>query len=178
LSTIKTTLFEKSNETEAHAERMAALTKRLGMELSLDEPDLVSLELTATLHDIGKIGIPSNILSKPGTLTDEEWAEVKKHPEIGYRIALTIPELQGIADYILCHHERWDGKGYPQGISGDKIPLISRIVSIIDSFDAMTEDRPYRKALSKEAAIEEILKNSGTQFDPTIAKVFVEKLLG
>ena len=124
ISSIKTTMFEKSNETEEHAERLAALSKALGRELNLNEEDLVALELVSTLHDIGKISIDQNILSKPGKLNEEEWAEIKKHPEVGYRIAQTVPELKQISEYILCHHERWDGKGYPQGLAGEEIPLL------------------------------------------------------
>jgi PAS domain S-box/diguanylate cyclase (GGDEF) domain len=177
LSTIKELLFSKSNETAEHAERMAQLARRLGTELALSEADIVSLELMATLHDIGKIGISNSVLSKPGKLDEAEWAEIRRHPEIGYRIALTIPELQGIAGYILCHHERWDGTGYPQGIKGEEIPYISRIVSVIDAFDAMTEDRSYHKAMSNEEAAAELICHAGAQFDPTIARIFVERVL-
>ena len=177
LSTIKELLFSKSNETVEHAERMGKLARRLGAELALNEVDIVSLELMATLHDIGKIGISNSILSKPGKLDELEWTEIRRHPEMGYRIALTIPELQGIAGYILCHHERWDGKGYPQGIKGEDIPYISRIVSVIDAFDAMTEDRSYHKGMSSEEAAQEIMRHAGTQFDPDVARVFVEKIL-
>ena len=177
LATIKELLFSKSNETAEHAERMAQLARRLGAELSLNEVDIVSLELMATLHDIGKIGISNSVLSKPDKLDESEWTEIRRHPEIGYRIALTIPELQGIAGYILCHHERWDGTGYPQGIKGEEIPYISRIVSVVDAFDAMTEDRSYHKGMSSEDAASEILRYAGSQFDPTIARIFVERIL-
>ncbi len=177
LATIKELLFSKSNETVEHAERMAKLARSLGAELALNEADIVSLELMATLHDIGKIGISNSILSKPGKLDELEWAEIRRHPEMGYRIALTIPELQGIAGYILCHHERWDGTGYPQGIKGEEIPYISRIVSVIDAFDAMTEDRSYHKGMSSEEAANEIIRYAGKQFDPDIARVFVEQIL-
>ena len=177
ISSIKTTMFEKSNETEEHAERMAGLSKKLGKAMGFSEDDLVSLELVTTLHDIGKISIDQSILDKPGKLNDEEWTEIRKHPDVGYRIALTVPELSRIAEYILCHHERWDGKGYPQGLVGDKIPVVSRILSIVDSYDAMTQDRAYRKAMPKETAILELRNNAGTQFDPAIVPVFIEKVL-
>lgn len=177
ISSIKTTMYEKSNETEEHAERMAGLSKKLGKAMGFSEDDLVSLELVTTLHDIGKISIDQSILDKPGKLNDEEWAEIRKHPDVGYRIALTVPELSSIAEYILCHHERWDGKGYPQGLRGEKIPVVSRILSIVDSYDAMTQDRAYRKAMPKEAAILELQNNAGTQFDPEVVRVFIEKVL-
>ena len=159
--------------------RMVAdyLSKELGQALRLKDEDLVSLELVSTLHDIGKISIDRNILTKGGKLTEEEWAEIRRHPEVGYRIAQTVPELRRIAEYILCHHERWDGKGYPGGLSGESIPLLSRIIAIVDSYDAMTQDRSYRKAMTKEAAIEEIRRNAGTQFDPVIAGIFIEQVL-
>lgn len=177
VSSIRTTMFEKSHETEAHAERMAELSKELGRVLGLTEEKLIELELLSTLHDIGKISIDSNILSKPGILTKEEWSEIKKHPEVGFRITQASPELRHISEYILSHHERWDGGGYPQGLSGMQIPLLSRILLVVDSYDAMTQDRTYRKAMTKEAAAAEILNNAGTQFDPVIARVFVEKVL-
>ena len=177
ISSIKTTMFEKSNETEEHAERMAELAKKFGKVLGFNDDGLVSLELVTTLHDIGKISIDQRILDKPGKLTEEEWIEIRKHPDVGYRIALTVPELSRIAEYILCHHERWDGNGYPQGLHGEEIPLTARILTIVDSYDAMTQDRAYRKAMSKEAAIIEIRKNAGTQFDPELTEIFVNKVL-
>ena len=177
ISSIKNTMFEKSNETEEHAERLAELSRKLGKAVGLDNEELSDLELLATLHDIGKIGIDDSILSKPGKLTEDEWLEMKKHPEIGYRITSASPELKHISEYILSHHERWDGKGYPQGLSGTNIPLLSRIIAIVDSFDAMTQDRVYRKAMTKNAAAQEIIKNAGTQFDPEIAKIFVKNVL-
>ena len=178
ISSIKTTLNEKSLETEAHAERMAAMAKQLGKSIGLNEEDLVSVELAATLHDIGKISLDSNILAKTGKLNEADWIEIKKHPEVGFRIAQTVPELMRISEFILSHHERWDGKGYPQGLAGEDIPLISRIIAVVDSFDAMTQDRAYRKALTIDQAVQEIRKNAGTQFDPKLALVFVETVLG
>ena len=177
-STIKELLFSKSIETMEHADRLAGLAKKLGIEVGLGEADMDALELMATLHDLGKIGINSSILSKPGPLDDDEWMEIRKHPEVGYRIALTIPELQGIAGYILSHHERWDGTGYPQGLSKHEIPYISRLISVVDAFDAMTESRPYRNPVSEEEAAREILLHAGTQFDPEVAKTFIEHVLG
>lgn len=178
ISSIMTTVYEKSQETEKHAERLAELSTRTGRMLNLMEKDLGELQLLGMLHDIGKIGIDDKILNKPGKLTEEEWIVMKKHPEIGYRIARASHKLSRIADYILSHHERWDGMGYPRGLKGEDIPLLSRILSVADAYDAMTEDRIYRKALSKEEAIEEIRRNSGSQFDPLIANIFIESVLG
>lgn len=174
LKSIKKTLEEKSHETEAHATRLIVLSKELGKVLNLAKDKLYELELLSNLHDIGKIGISNHILNKKGPLTDEEWIEMKKHPEIGYRIAQSTTELGGIAKYILCHHERWDGNGYPRGLKEDEIPLLSRIISVVDSYDAMTDNRVYRKGISKEAALEEIERCAGTQFDPKIARLFIQ----
>ena len=169
-------MFEKSQETEEHADRMVQLSKLVGKAMGLTERQLNELELLSTLHDIGKMGVSAEILSKPGKLSDREWVEIRKHPEIGFRIAQATSELIPIAEYILYHHERWDGKGYPEGLIGDKIPLLSRIVAIVDAFDAMTNDRAYRSAMTKNEAIEEIRRNSGTQFDPDISKVFIQQV--
>lgn len=177
LSSIKTTMFEKSNETEEHAERLAELSKKLGRVLGLTDEDLVALELLSTLHDIGKISIDLGILTKAGKLTDDEWAQIKKHPAVGYRITQSSPELRHISEYILSHHERWDGLGYPHGLAGENIPLLSRILSVVDAYDAMTEDRSYRSAMTNDDAIDEIRKNAGTQFDPQIAAAFIDKVL-
>lgn len=173
LETLRITLFERSHETEEHTSRMAVLSTKLGKAMGLSNDDLNNLTLLSSLHDIGKINIDDSILTKPGKLTEDEWVEMKKHPAIGYRIAMASSELRSIAELILCHQERWDGKGYPQGLSGENIPLLSRIISIVDAYDAMTHDRSYRKALSKEVAINEISVNAGSQFDPEIAQLFV-----
>jgi diguanylate cyclase (GGDEF)-like protein/PAS domain S-box-containing protein len=173
ISSIKMTMFEKSHETQAHAERLAKLSRKLGKALSLTEEQLVELELLSTLHDIGKVSVDQNILTKVEELTEEEWSELKRHPEVGYRITNASPELKNISEYILSHHERWDGNGYPKGLAGEEIPLLSRIIAVVDSYDAMTNDRDYRKSMSREEAIQEINKNAGKQFDPFIAKVFI-----
>lgn len=178
IASIKTTMYEKSYETEEHAERLAEFSLKLGRQLKLKDEQLVELRLFATLHDIGKIGVDERILTKKAKLNEEDWREIRKHPEIGYRISQSSPELKHISEYILCHHERWDGNGYPQGLSGEEIPLLSRVLSIVDAYDAMTNERVYRKAMAREEAIAEIVKNSGSQFDPEIAEVFVKKVLG
>ncbi|WP_165792065.1 cache domain-containing protein [Desulfocucumis palustris] len=174
IASLKATLFEKSLETEEHAERLKLMGIKLGQAMGLSSLHLDELELLAMLHDIGKIAIKETILSKPGKLSETEWEEMKKHSEIGYRIAQATPELSRIADYILCHHEWWNGKGYPQGLKGVEIPLLSRILSIVDAYDAMTSNRVYRKAMSREAAAEELKKFTGIQFDPELVKVFID----
>jgi len=177
IKSIKATMFEKNQETDEHADRIAALSKMVGNKLNLSPTAIDELVLLAMLHDIGKVGIDERILNKPGKLNDEEWIEMKKHPEIGYRIAMASVELMPIAEFILCHQERWDGKGYPQGLAGEDIPVLSRIIAVVDAYDAMTQDRVYRKAMAKEVAINEIIMNAGTQFDPNIANLFVEEVL-
>lgn len=177
ISSIKATMHEKSHETQEHAERLTYLSKELGKQMKLSQQELDVLELVATLHDIGKVGIDDRILNKPAKLDEEEWVKMKKHSEIGYRIAMSSPDLVPIADYILSLHEQWDGNGYPQGIKEEKIPLLSRIVSVVDAYDAMTEDRAYRKAMSEAEAEMEIKKNAGIQFDPKIVTLFLDKVL-
>lgn len=173
LSSIMATMYERSQETEEHAKRLSVLSKMIGQKMNLPQEKIDVLGLFAMLHDIGKIGIDNSILNKPGKLSIEEWEVMKRHPEIGYRIAMSTTELKPIAEYILTHHERWDGKGYPKGILGENIPLFSRILAVVDTYDAMTEDRVYRKAMTKEATMEEIKKNSGTQFDPYVVEIFI-----
>ena len=134
------------------------------------------LGLLARFHDLGKVGIPDNILNKPGKLTDEEFDRMRKHSEMGYRIAQSVPDLAPIADLILKHHEWWDGRGYPLGLAGESIPLSCRILFIADAYDAMTEDRPYRKAMDRGEAIEELQRCAGTQFDPDLVADFIDLL--
>ncbi len=174
LSSIMATMYERSHETEEHAKRIAFISRKIGENMNLPPNALDELELFSMLHDIGKIGIDDRILNKPGKLNDHERFIMKKHPEIGYRIAMSSPELEPVAEYILYHHERWDGSGYPKGLKGEKIPLLSRILAVSDAYDAMIEDRIYRKAMSVDDAVTEIKSNSGTQFDPHVVKVFIE----
>jgi len=176
ISSLGKTLEERDYETKEHMQRMKILANKMGHKLNLTESELDELNLLATLHDIGKIALADNIILKPGKLTQDEWKAIKKHPEIGYRIASKSPELSPIADSILSHHEKWDGTGYPRGLKGKEIPFISRIIAVLDAFDAMTNDRPYRKAMSRREAMVEIIKCSGTQFDPRIVSAFAELL--
>lgn len=177
IQSITKTLYEKDHETEEHANRLKDYCNQIGKLVGLSELELNELEIFAALHDIGKIAINENILNKKEKLTEDDWYKLKKHPEIGYRIVKSVPELINIADYILAHHERWDGNGYPQGLKGENIPLPSRILAVVDAYDAMINDRAYRKALSKDESVKELLINSGKQFDPYIVEVFIEKIL-
>ncbi|MDD3141067.1 MAG: PAS domain S-box protein [Lachnospiraceae bacterium] len=172
MTAIMATLFAKSQETEKHAKRLAELSKMIGIQMNIPQQTLDLLELFAMLHDVGKIGIDDRILNKPDMLDGEEWQMMKQHPEIGYKIAISSPELEPIAEYILTHHEYWDGSGYPLGIKGEEIPLLSRILAVADSYDAMIENRIYKKAISREEAIEEINKCSEKKFDPRIVQAF------
>lgn len=168
------TLSVRSDETKEHAVRMTDLAFKLGYKINLNDDELNNLNLLATLHDIGKVTVPEAILNKPGSLTDEEWEEIKAHPERGYRIAAATEEFTSVAKYILHHHERWDGRGYPGGLVGEEIPLLSRIITIVDSFDVMTNGRPYKEPMSQEEALKEINDCAGTQFDPDLADEFIK----
>ena len=160
-----------------HSNRVSELCKFLGMALELPDLEIFKLEVSGLLHDIGKIAIQEQILHKPGPLSAVEWNEIIQHPEIGYRILCTSIEMTEIAKYVLYHHERYDGLGYPKGLKQDEIPLLSRIISVADSFDAMTNQRSYKETLNKDMAIKEMLDNKGKQFDPHVVDVFVEKVL-
>ena len=177
MKSIKTTLHEKSYETQEHCSRMSQFARMLGHALEIPFQDLDILELAASLHDVGKISIDLSILQKTDKLNEQYWEALKKHPEVGWRITQAIPELNPISDIILYHHERWDGTGYPRGLAGEEIPLMARIISIVDAYDAMIEERPYRKAMSKEEAIAELLRMGGTQFDKNMAEIFVNQVL-
>ncbi|SHG69028.1 PAS domain S-box-containing protein/diguanylate cyclase (GGDEF) domain-containing protein [Thermosyntropha lipolytica DSM 11003] len=174
IDTLLSTLMEKSAETREHAERMRDWGIKIAKHLRLSARELDEISLLALLHDIGKVGVKEEILKKPAPLTEDEWREMRRHPEIGCRIAQNTAELLSVADYILAHHERWDGKGYPKGLKGEEIPLLARIIAVVDAYDAMTSDRPYRKALTHEEALEEIRRNAGTQFDPRIVEIFID----
>jgi diguanylate cyclase (GGDEF)-like protein/PAS domain S-box-containing protein len=174
ITSMMSTVYEKSQETEEHAKRLVAMTRKIGRKLNLSQKNLGELELFCLLHDIGKVVIDDRILKKDTALTNEEWKQMKRHPEVGYKIASSSPELASVANFILSHHERWDGSGYPRRLMGEEIPMLSRILAVVDAYDAMVNDRFYRKALSKEDAMQEIINNAGTQFDPQIVDIFKE----
>ncbi len=174
LNVLLTALAEKDDITKGHTDRVAQLCQRVAEELMLSKDKITNLLLLAEVHDLGKIGIPDKILFKPGKLNDEEWEIMKKHTEIGYRIAKSSPDLSSVAELILKHHERWDGKGYPLRLKGEEIPIECRILSVVDSFDAMTNQRPYNVPKTIDEAVEEIKRCSGSQFDPKVVEAFVK----
>ena len=177
INTIIKTLHEKNPREEQHSQRVSEICQSIGRELGFSEIKISKLKVVGLLHDIGKIAIDESILNKPGKLTEQERDEIKRHPDIGYRILSTSHDMSELADCILAHHERWDGTGYPKGLKGEAIPTIARIIALADSYDAMTSERSYRKPLSEEVALAEIQKNAGSQYDPEIARIFVEKVL-
>lgn len=172
--TLTNTLHERDYITEGHSERLQDLVTRLGRSIDLSETRLAEMRLFAHFHDIGKVGIPDRILLKPGALSNDERYEMQKHCEIGYRLAQSGPELLPIADWILKHHEWWDGNGYPLGISGQEVPLECRILSIADAYDAMVSSRPYRQGMSPQEALAELNRCAGLQFDPYLVEKFIE----
>lgn len=176
LDSLVKTLEEKNMETEQHTERVVEYATALGKQLNFKSSELDELTIATRLHDIGKIGINEDILMKPSKLTDEEFEQIKLHPEIGYRIINSSSELGYIAKSVLTHHEKWDGSGYPLGLKGLEIPLMARIICIADSYDVMTHDRIYKKAMSKEDAINELKQCAGTQFDPYLVNEFISYL--
>lgn len=174
ITMLEKSLYEKDYITAEHATRVCDLSVRFGNSLLLSNNVINELTLLASLHDIGKIIIPGSILKKRGPLTDKEWEVLKKHPETGYRITRTMHGMGIVAEDILSHHEKWDGCGYPRGLQGEQIPLAARILSIVDTFDVMTHERPYKKAMSEQEAIDEINRCSDSQFDPELAKAFID----
>ena len=170
---IMSALFEKSEREMQHSQRVSAISAAIASELRFSQDEINKIRIAGLIHDIGKIGIDEEILNKPGKLTENEWQEIKKHPEAGWRILSSVSDFSDLAKHILSHHEKWDGTGYPKGLCGEEITVEARIISIADAFDAMTKDRPYRKGMSHEEAMEEIKRNAGTQFDPWIADVFL-----
>jgi diguanylate cyclase (GGDEF)-like protein/PAS domain S-box-containing protein len=173
---IMNTLYEKNPREQLHSKRVSETCEFISQRIELTEAETQQMKIAGLMHDIGKIGIDEKVLNSTGLLSHEEWEEIKRHSEVGYRILSSCNEFAEIAESVLEHHERWDGKGYPKGLKGESISLTARIIAIADSFDAMTGERTYKASLSIEEAMKEILKCAGTQFDPFIAEVFVKGL--
>jgi len=170
------TLELKDHYTGEHVERTVYYATELARALSLSKNEIERIKQASILHDLGKIGISDKILLKNSKLSKDEFEEIKRHPRIGVDIIRPIQFLHGLIPYILYHHERWDGKGYPNGLKGEDIPIGARIIALADVYQALTSDRPYRKAFSKEEAIKIIQEGAGTQFDPAIVNVFLKVL--
>lgn len=174
ISSMVNTLEAKSYETHNHAERMKKLAIKLGKSINLSKRKIDELKLIADLHDIGKVAIPEKILKKPAKLTKQEFEIIKTHPEIGYYILKSIPELDNVAKAVLSHHERWDGRGYPYGLQKNEIPILARIITIIDSYDVMMNKRAYKESYSFDYTIKELKKCAGSQFDPWLIDEFLK----
>jgi putative nucleotidyltransferase with HDIG domain len=162
----------RDHETEGHTQRVTAMTLRLARSLGIPDAELVHMRRGALLHDIGKMGIPDKILLKPGPLTDEEWVIMKKHPVYAYELLSPIPYLRSALDIPYCHHEKWDGSGYPRGLKGEQIPLSARLFAVVDVWDALRSDRPYRRGWDEERVAQHIADGSGTHFDPKVVAAF------
>lgn len=177
LQNMRVSLIEKSAESKKHYLRMTGLALKLGEKINLTDEQLNALSLLVSLHDIGMVTISRDILKKSGNLTDEEWEEVKKHPERGYNIVSPTEEFASVAKNILSHHERWDGKGYPEGLEKKQIPFLSRLIAVIDAYEVMTSGRPYQDSMKREEALQEIEDCAGSQFDPELAGEFLEMMI-
>jgi putative nucleotidyltransferase with HDIG domain len=176
LEALVNALDARDQETKGHSIRVQSYMMDIAREMGVVDgtQDWVDMQRGSLLHDVGKIGVSDSILLKPTKLTDEEWASMRQHPEIGYNMLKQVKFLQGAAEIILCHHERWDGHGYPRGLHEDEIPLGARIFTVVDTFDSMTSDRPYRKALTTLDSLNEIMRCSGSQFDPRVVEAFLD----
>lgn len=174
ISTLRYIVEARDEETRGHSDRVSQLSVRIGTALGLEEQVLEQLRVAGLFHDIGKIGVPDQVLLKPCRLTEEEYDEIKKHPVTGARILEGITQLRGIVPMVRGHHERYDGSGYPDGLAGAEIPLGARIIAVADAFDAIVSNRQYRRGKSFEEAIEEIGREQGVQFDPQLAELFTD----
>jgi len=169
---IMNTLYEKNNREMLHSKRVSKICEKIAIHMGLEKSTIEQLKVAGLVHDIGKIGIDENILNSPHRLTEEQWVEMKKHSEIGYRILSASEEFSEIAQFVLEHQEKWDGTGYPRGLSGKGISIESRIISLADAFDAMTRARTYGDVFTIQEALEEIRRCAGTHFDPQLAEIF------
>lgn len=178
ISALAAALESRDDTTGEHIKRTQALAGEVAEEIGLQTEEVRVVKYAAMLHDIGKIGIPDSILNKPGGLTPEEWRAMRRHPETGANIIGRIAGFESVVEAVLAHHERHDGSGYPSGLAGDEVPVSARLISVIDAYDAMTNDRPYRKAMTHEEAISELEHGSGTQFDPDVVKALKVAMQG
>jgi len=170
---IMNALFEKNKREKFHSDRVSFVCKTLAMKVGLSKDEVKRIQTAGLMHDIGKIGISEAVLNNPSTLNEQEWQEIKKHPEIGYRILNASKDFSILSEDVLQHHERWDGRGYPKGLKGEEISLVARIIALADTYDALISDRSYRKAYTKEFALEEIGRCAGSQFDPRLVPLFI-----
>jgi response regulator RpfG family c-di-GMP phosphodiesterase len=168
----------RQGQSSSHSERVTRYALGVAGKVGLDEAALEAIRLGGPLHDVGMIGVPDAILLKPEPLSDEEMAQVRRHPELGYKIVAKVDNLSGALPIVLYHHERWDGTGYPDGLSGEEIPLIARIFAVADAYDSMISDRPHRKAMDKREAVAELRAGAGSRFDPAVVEAMVEVLHG
>lgn len=164
----------RDHETEGHTLRVTDMTLQLARAAGTSEPELVHVRRGALLHDIGKLGVPDHVLFKPGPLTDDEWALMRKHPDYAYEMLLPISYLRPALDIPYCHHERWDGSGYPRGLRGEAIPRAARLFAVVDVWDALRSDRPYRGAWPEERVLDHIRSRAGSDFDPEAVEMFLE----
>jgi putative nucleotidyltransferase with HDIG domain len=164
----------RDEETQGHSRRVTDLAVKLATRLGVSEADRVRIKRGALLHDIGKMGVPDAILSKPGPLDEAEWAVMKQHPSLAHQLLSGTPFLRDALDIPYGHHERWDGTGYPRGLAGESIPLAARIFAVVDVYDALSSDRPYRAAWPRDRVLAHLRAESGTHFDPTVVRAFLD----
>jgi HD-GYP domain-containing protein (c-di-GMP phosphodiesterase class II) len=174
LEAITSSIDAKDRYTCGHSRRVALLTRQLAEAAGLDAPTVQRMHIAGLVHDVGKIGVRESVLCKQGQLTDGEFEEIRRHPDIGWGILKDIPNFDDILDGVRYHHERWDGGGYPSRLAGEDIPMPARLIALADAFDAMCSSRTYRSAMDREAVLQEINQNAGTQFDPTLVPHFLK----
>ncbi len=174
LSMLTSAIEARDSYTQGHSARVTALAEEVARRLGWSPEQLATLRIGGPLHDIGKLAVSDEVLRKEGRLEPDELDQIRQHPTIGARILLRMAALRDAIPYVLYHHERWDGSGYPSGKAGEEIPVEARVLAVADAFDAMTSDRPYRRALSREEALAEVERCAGTQFDPMIARAFLK----